>query len=49
MPLKLANLKHPSSTSLLNRWADDKEQTLQQHQTQITKLQNQIDELMKQK
>lgn len=46
MPLKLADITHPSSTSTLNRWADDKDHTLQQHQAQLTKLQNQINELL---
>lgn len=49
MPLKIADLKHPSSTGLINRWADDKEQTLQQHETQLTKLQDQINQLLKKK
>lgn len=46
MPLKLADLAHPSSTNILNKWADDKEQTLDSHSTQIKTLTNIINSLL---
>ena len=47
MPLKLADITHSSSTSLLNKWADEKDQTLQKHESLIKTLQQQILNLQK--
>jgi len=38
MPLKLTNLQNPSSTNIINRWADEKDQTLDTHSAQIQML-----------
>lgn len=40
MPLKLNDIKHPSSTNLLNKWADEKEAVIQQLQKQVQQLLN---------
>jgi hypothetical protein len=47
MPLKLPNLTHPSSTGLLNKWADENDHTVQQHSTLLRQLQKQITDLQK--
>lgn len=46
MPLKLADINNPTSTNIVNKWADDKEQTLDQHSTQIQTLTNVINSLL---
>jgi hypothetical protein len=38
MPLKLTDINNPVSTNLVNKWADDKEQQLSQHDLQIKTL-----------
>lgn len=47
MPLKLADLQHPSSTNTLNTWADQREQEISTHSTQLKTLTNAINDLLK--
>lgn len=47
MPLKLADINNPASTTVVNKWADDKEQQLSQHDTQLKTLTSIISDLVK--
>lgn len=45
MPLQLKNMEH-GSTTVLNKWASDQENTLATHANQLTLLQNQFNTLL---
>jgi hypothetical protein len=47
MPLKLKDVSHPSSTATLNNWADQREQEISSHTTQIRTLTSVIQSLLK--
>lgn len=47
MPLKLKDVSHPSSTSTLNNWADQREQEISAHTAQIKTLTSVINSLLK--
>lgn len=46
MPLQIKNLEH-GSTTILNQWASDQENTLANHATQLTQLQTTMNNLLK--
>lgn len=46
MPLKLKTFNAPH-IAILNRWADDKDNTLTSHQNQLNDLNGRINELLK--
>jgi quinol monooxygenase YgiN len=48
MPLKLTDITHKSSTSLLNKWADENDTTINNHSQAIQQLQAQVQALLKQ-